>query len=890
MKYYHYLSKREVFKKLKTRIKGLSQEEALARIHKYGENKLPESKKLSAFSIFFRQLKNPLIYILFFALIVSFASGDFTDGWIILVVILISTVVGFLQEYKANNALSQLKQLIKYKARVLRSGIEVIVSQEKLVPGDIIFLSPGDKVPADGRVLESKNLEIIEASLTGESLPIEKNEKEISKETSMADRRNMVYLGTVVSRGSGKVVVTGTGIKTEIGHIANLVHETEEGTTPLQEQMIGFGKLIGIILILINLVIFAVGLLRSQPLIEMFLTSVAMVVAAVPEGLLPAMTVILAVGMQRLAKENGLVRKMLATETLGSVSVICSDKTGTLTQGEMRVVEIITETKELSHDGESFSEFIEPDGDASHITALKIGLLCNDAIVENPDDDIHRWKIIGNSTERALLLAGKAAGLHKEELEERSPRITEIPFDSENKFMVTGHKFGESDFVSYLKGAPEKVLSFASLVDIEGNKEKLTSIARKKIQKQCDELTVTGLRVIAVGYKLEKNKPHKVKIDKKKLKDFVFVGLIALKDPLRPEAKSTVELCQSAGIRTVVVTGDHKLTAKAIVKDLGFDVTRENIMEGSELDKLSDKDLKKIINKIIIFARVEPKHKIRIVSALQENGEIVAMTGDGVNDTPALKKADIGVAVGSGTDVAKETADLVLLDDNFKTIVSAIELGRGTFENIRKVSLYLLSSSFTEIILIGLSLIFGLPLALLPVQILWMKMIEEPLPAMALAFDPISEDVMKKSPRKKEDVILNKNLKKMIAFFAIVSDGLLFVLFFLAWKFYQDIAYAQTIAFVGLGIVSRFYIFSARGLNQSITSYNPFKNKFVNWSTLFGILMIIASLYIPFLNNLLKVVPLGIFEWIILIIYALFSLFIYELSKKFFITRESKKI
>ena len=880
MQYYHHMSSDEVLEEFQTRKQGLTREESSHRLQTYGRNELPETKRASLIFLFLGQFRNPLIFILFFALIVSFVTNHTTDAWIILMVVMVSTLVGFLQEYKANNTLAKLKQLIKYKAKVLRAGKEMIVAQDELVPGDIIFLSPGDKVPADARVLEVANLEVIEAPLTGESMPIEKTTTLLDEATAMADRTNMVYLGTVVSRGSGKAIVTATGSATEIGHIANLVYETKEHHTPLQKQILGFGKTIGIVLIVSNIVIFGLGVATGKPILEMFLISVAMVVAAVPEGLLPAMTVILAIGMQRLAKQKGLVRKMLATETLGSVSVICSDKTGTLTQGEMRVVEIRTETKHVSHDGERFSERIEPDSDASSVTALKIGLLCNNALVENPHDELHRWNIIGSPTEKALLIAGRVAGLSKEKLEEKSPRILELPFDSEHKFMVTGHKIGDNQFVAYMKGAPERVLSFMQFVDVDGRQEILTEGKKEKIQNQCNDLTATGLRVIAVGYKSEDYQEHKTAIVQQDLCDFVFVGLIGIKDPLRPEAKETIALCQQAGIRPVIITGDHKLTAMAIASDLGLNLSEENVLEGQTIDALSDEALQSVVNTITLFARVEPRHKIRIVSALQANGEVVAMTGDGVNDAPALKKSDIGVAVGSGTDVAKETADLILLDDNFKTIVEAIKRGRGTFDNIRKVILYLLSNSFTEVVLIGASLLCGLPLALLPVQILWIKMIEDSLPSMALAFDPVDSSVMSKLPRKKEEPLLNNNLKKLLILFIVVSDTLLFGIFYYFWKTTGDIALAQTIAFVGLGIASRFYIFSIRGLTKSILSYNPFRNQFVNWSTVFGFLMIIIAVHVPFLNTVLHTVPLGVYEWLILIGYAMTSLVIYEIGKK----------
>jgi Ca2+-transporting ATPase len=452
--------------------------------------------------------------------------------------------------------------------------------------------------------------------------------------------------------------------------------------------------------------------------------------------------------------------------------------------------------------------------------------------------------------------------------------------------MVTGHQINDKIWGQYLKGAVERILPLMSYIDVEGEVRKLSAEKRAQIQKQCDDLTKTGLRVIAVGYKEAKLTKDKIQIKHAELKDFVFVGLVALKDPLRTEAKETIKLCKKAGIRPVVITGDHKLTATAIVKDLGLDVNSENVMEGVDLDNLDEDKLKEAIKKVVIFARVEPRHKIRIVKAFQENGEIVAMTGDGINDAPALKKSDIGVAVGSGTDVAKETADLVLLDDNFQTIVEAIQQGRGTFDNIRKVILYLLSNSFNEVILITLSLLFGLPLALLPVQILWIKMVEDSLPSMSLAFDPVSKSVMEKPPRKSSEQVLNNNMKKLIILFSIISVPLLFLIYYYYIKTTGNTTLAQTMAFVGLGIASRFYIFSIRGLTRSITSYNPFKNQYVNWSTVFGFLMIIIAVYIPFLNNILHTVPIGVNEWLILIGYAALSMVIYEIGKVIFIKRD----
>ncbi len=846
----------------------------------------PNEKKFSTLALFFAQFKNPLIYILFFALIISFATGHYSDGWIILFVTWISIVVGFLQEYKANTALSHLKELIKYKAKVIRDWVECVLSQEELVPWDIIILTPWDKVPADARLIEVQDLEVIESALTGESLPIEKHTDSIDQESSMADRKNMVYLGTVVARGTAKAVVTSTGTSSEIWHIAKLVNETEESTTPLQKQILHFGKVMGIVLIILNIIVFGLWILMWRPLLEMFLTSVSMVVAAVPEWLLPAMTIILAIWMQKLAKQKWLIRKMLATETLWAVSVICSDKTWTLTQWEMRVVEIITENKSLTHDWDSFSEIIEPDWEASHITVLKIGMLCNDAIIENPDDELHNWKILWNPTEKALLLAGYSAGLHKGKLEEQAPRIAVIPFESQHKYMVTKHGIGNGIFVNYMKGAPEIILPFMGFIDIEGKIEHITDKKKKQLEQQYEKLTATGLRVIAVAYKIDKD--NTLPFKKESLMDFVFVGLIALKDPLRVEVKKAIELCQRAGMRLVVITWDHKLTTMAIVNDLWIHVSEKNVLEGKDLDTLSDTALKKIIRDIIIFARVEPRHKIRIVTALQSHGNIVAMMWDWVNDAPALKKADIGVAVWSGTDVAKETADLVLLDDNFNTIVEAVKRWRWTFDNIRKVILYLLTNSFTEVVLISLSLILWLPLALLPVQILRIKMIEDSFPSIALAFDPIDKNIMSKPPRDPKEQILNNKFKKLLLFVIVFCDIWLFLIFYFFWKASGDIAYVQTIAFVWLWIASRFYIYSIRNISQSLFSYNPFKNRLVNISTLFGFAMIALAVYVPFLNKLLHTVPLWFKEWIVLISYGIFSMIVYEVGKKIFISRAWK--
>ncbi len=885
---YYSLKKEDLFRHFHTSEKGLTDQEAQERLKKFGPNILPEAKKFSVLTLFLHQFKNPLIYILFVALVISLATVHLVDAGIILMVISISSVVGFLQEYRADKALARLKEMVHHKAKVLRDGKEIVIGTEEVVPGDILILTSGDKVPADARLIQVQNFEVIEAALTGESVPSSKHIETLSSDTPLADRENMTYLGTVVARGTAKAIVVATAQQTELSRIARMVKETEEAPTPLQKQLAHFGKVIGLILVTINVLIFFLGILTGKPLFEMFLTSVAVVVAAVPEGLLPAMTVILAIGMQRLAKRKGLVRKMLAAETLGSVSVICADKTGTLTQGEMRVSQIVTETVKISHDGKAFSQTITPNGETSHIIALKTGILCNNAVIENPDSELKDWVIEGDPTEKALLLAGRAAGLEKEELEKKEPRVAEIPFDSEYKFMATLHRLGglqEKRFSVYAKGAPEKILGLSSYVDTEGKKTELTTAKRKEIQKQYELLTSSGLRVLAMAYKLGSVINTDREFSREKLGDLVFVGLVALKDPLRSEAKEAITLCRDAGIRPVIVTGDHKLTAMAIAHELGIEVSQENVLVGTDLDKLTDEELDKLIKRVTIFARVEPKHKIRIVSALQLNGEVVAMTGDGVNDTPALKQSDIGVVVGSGTDVAKETADLVLLDDNFRTIVEAVRRGRITFNNIRKVVLYLLTDSFSEVVIVGGSVILGLPLPILPAQILWIKMIEDTSPAMSLSFDEIDEDVMKDKPRERTEPLLNHRFKALIVFYAVIMDLILFGLFYFFWKTSGDLDFARTITFVGLGLTSLFYIYAVRGLKLSIFKLNPFSNRFLNITTIVGILLFLIAIYTPFFNNILHTVPLGIREWVVLVSYAVLGIVVYEVGKKLTIAR-----
>ncbi|MBU3942478.1 HAD-IC family P-type ATPase, partial [Patescibacteria group bacterium] len=658
--FWHSIFWEEAVDKLEADIKkGLSSEEVSRRQEEFGKNILPTEKPLSKLKILLEQFKSPLIYILVIAGIVVLFFKEFTDAIVIFAAVFLNVGVGFLQEAKANNSLENLKKIVKIKAYVIRDGHERMIDSSEIVPGDILILTPGSKVPADGRIIESINLKINEMALTGEWLATDKKKARLLKETSLADRDNMVYMGTIVEDGRAKVLVVHTGINTEIGKVAEMVKRTIEEKTPLQKKLSKFSLVIGIVIAVISVLIFFEGIIKGEEFIEMFATAVAVSVAAIPEGLPVAMTVILAIGMQRILKKKGLVRKLVSTETLGSTSIIATDKTGTLTEGKMSVSEVVASDRDL---------------------ALKIGALCSEAFVENPEENGEEWIVRGRPTDKALLLAGAEIGINKEKLEEKMKLIVETPFNSINKYTAKVYDLKEKN-VLYVLGAPEKLLKMSNCSEIE----------KEEIREKLKELAGKGLRVLATGYR-------EVEDIKNLFYDLNFVGLIALKDPIRKEVREAIRRVREAGIRPIIVTGDHKLTAKAVALELGFEITDKNIMEGKDLDNLTDRGLEKIIEDIQIFARVEPKHKLMIIQAWQNKGHVIAMTGDGINDAPALKKADIGVALGSGTEVAKDVSDLVLLSDNFNVIVAAVEEGRGIIDNIRKVIVYLLSDSFTETI------------------------------------------------------------------------------------------------------------------------------------------------------------------------------------------------
>ncbi len=877
----HALSMSVVLQNTKSSIKGLSTREATKRFKKNGPNILHAAPGVWGIVVFLRQLQNPLTLILVAAFAISVATAHGSDAIIISASVMVSASVSFLQERKANRAIAQLTALVHHSARVLRDGVLHVKGADEIVVGDIVELRAGEMVVADGRIISQRILQIIEAPLTGEASPSDKQEGVFAVDTSVGDRRNMAYSGTTVARGNGRMVVTSTGMDTQIGQVAQLVADVKEEETPLQRQLWKLGKTISIVLVVLVTIVFGIGVLSGVPVIDMFLTAIAMLVSAVPEGLLPALTVILAIGMQRLSHRHALVRKMLAAETLGSVTVICTDKTGTLTQGEMRVQSI--ETPQVVYErpqwiNKSYRNI--SNGALSEI--LTAVMLCNTAVIKNSRLGVSRWQITADATEKALVMAAGEAGLQKMELEKQFPIREELPFDSAYKYMAIVHRLpkpnGAHAWMMIAKGAPERLMPRCEFFDDNGVLTPLTSSERKKIITRITKHTRKGYRVLLIAQRVVRGLEP---ITHESINKLVLLGWCVLSDPLRAESKQTIEQCRQAGIRPVLVTGDHRLTAVAIAKEIGMETGVRQVMQGDVLDRLTDSQLRKIVGSVNVFARVEPKHKLRIVEALQANGEVVAMTGDGVNDAPSLKRADIGVAVGSGTDVAKETADVVLLDNNFATIVEAVRRGRILFYNIRKVVVYCLADGLTETIIIVASVMAGLPLPLLPAQILWINLILDSTPAMALAFDEIEEDVMHEVPRSPNEPILDRSAFIRIGWFAAVMNSTLFGLYYYFLQVSQNVIYARTITFLGFGMASLLLIYAVRGFRRSIFFMNPFSNRWLSCSTLLGLGLFVVALYVPFFQNLLSVIPMGVFEWSVVVAYGVFGVLVYETGKWF---------
>lgn len=853
-KIWHSLEVEEVARILRTNLEqGLSEEEAKERQKKFGKNLLPKEKPLSGLRIFLSQFKNPLVYILLLAGLVTLFVENYLDSIFIFTVVLLASAIGFLQENKTSRTLRELKKVIKHTSEVQREGNYKIVDSEDVVPGDIIVLNPGSKVPADARIIECHELKVDEMVLTGEWLTETKGLKVFPPKTPLADRDNMVYMGTVVEGGKGRALVVATGLNAEIGRVAKMLKEVKEEQTPYQKKLVRFSRTLGAIILVLAVLIFVLGVWRKQEPVEMLLVAVAMAVAAIPEGLPAAVTLVFTFGMREILKRKGLVRKLIAAETLGSTSVIAADKTATLTEGKMTIAEVAASEKD-------------------RMLALKIAAFCSEAFVENLDHPMEKWVIRGRPTDKTLLLGAIQAGLNIKELEIKEPKIDEVPFDSQNKYSAAlrGHTL-------YMMGSPEVVLA----------NSKLSHQTLQKLKTQDEELTSKGYRVIALAYK---DAPDRERISESDLKEMVFVGFIALHDPLRPRAKQAVQKCRQAGMIPIIVTGDHKLTARAVAERVGFKVSDENILEGQELEELSQEEFGKIFRDIQIYARVTPEQKLRIIEVWQQAGEVVAMTGDGVNDAPALKKANIGVALGSSTEVAKEASDLVLLTDDFEIILVAVEEGRRIIDNIRKIITYLLAGGFTEVMLIGLAVASRLPLPVLAGQILWKNLIESTPAAMALTFEPKEKGIMLRKPEPLHLPLLTNQMKVFIFVIGLLTNFFLFGIFL--WMYNHPdygpakIDVIRSVMFVGLAIDSFFFIFSFRNLRLNIWQYNPFTNWRLNLTVLLSFSLLLAAIYLAPFQALLRTEGFGFFEWSILIGYALIDIVLIEATKWYYRHRQ----
>jgi P-type Ca2+ transporter type 2C len=848
MPYYQQTTK-EVLKTLKTSEKGLTNNEIKKRLKKYGKNEFGKKSQISLFKILWNQFNDPLIWVLLLAIFVSILINHFIDAIVIGIIVVLDATFGFFQEYKAEKAIEHLRKLRQFKSRVVRNGKEHLIDSSLLVPGDILILEEGDRVPADARILESIELKVDEASLTGESNPVTKKITPIKKKSILGDQINMVFAGTSILSGRARVIVTTTGQETELGKIAKEIESIETEITPLQKRLKEISKWLTIIVVAVCIVIFALGALRGFELSEMFLMAISLAVAAIPEGLPAVVTITLALGLRKMLGKNALIRKLKSVETLGSVTVICSDKTGTLTKNEMTVTHIYANSKEYTVTGSGYLLhgdilFKGKKAEKEIQRLLLAGTTCNNATID-----------IGDPTERALKVLAEKAQIKALE------RKSETPFSSDTKFMTITAKDG----TVYMKGALEVVLKKCSKIEINGKIRKITPKDKENILNQNIEFSKKALRVLAFAYGK---------------KELIFLGITGMIDPPREDVKESIEKCKTAGIRTIMITGDHKITAEAVAKEVGI---KGLSMEGLDLDKLSDKQLQKMVNKVVIFARVNSLHKARILKALQSNGEIVAMTGDGVNDAPAIKQADVGIAMNlKGTEISKDVSDLILLDDHFSTIVAAVEEGRTIYTNIKKFVKFLLSANLGEIMIITLPILFGLPLPLLAIQILWVNLVTDSFPALALGLDPANPDVMHEKPRNPKESFFHGLNSFMLISTVLATVSVLGI--FLYTLNTVGLEKAQTMAFTTLILFELFLVFACRSDIHSI-----FKTK-VNYYLIAAVGLSLALqlvlLYTP-LATYFSLVHLGLMDWLIMIPLGASGLIFFEL-KKLFVKRKEK--
>lgn len=884
---WHNLEIVDVFKNVGSRNEGLTESEVKERLMKYGKNEIRKEKVTPPWKIFLEQFKNVLIILLIGATTLSLLVGELLDAVVIFAIVVASAGLGFYQEYRSEKAVQLLKKLAAPSATVIREGREMVVSSTEIVPGDIVVLRAGDRVPADIRLIEAFNLKVDEAPLTGESAPVEKSTEALKGDLIISDRVNMAFSGTVVTYGRGLGVVVATGMDTEFGRIAKLVQEERRTSTPLERRIESIGKWLTVFALAVAALVALLGLFRGYPAVEMVLWGVSLAVAAVPEALPAVVTGSLAIGMYEMAKRRAIVRRLPAVETLGSTSIICADKTGTMTKGEMTVKKIYVEDLLIEVSGVGYEpkgEFsldgkqVDPKAIQSLSLLLKASTLCNDSKLFS---DNGKWKVSGDTTEGALLVAAAKGGITEGELG-GFERVDELPFTSERKRMTTVHSVpGERKMFVSMKGAPEIVLAKCSYILKNGKVVKLGKEGRQKILAINEKMASEAFRNLAVAYKEELSVPD-VLNEEEFEKDFVFLGLVGMIDPPRQEVKEALKLCREAGIKVVMITGDHKLTAVAVAKELGIINGNSMVLTGTELEALSDADFDRIVEDVRVYARVSPEHKMKIVKALKSKGYVVAMTGDGINDATALKMADIGIAMGiTGTEVTKETSDMILADDNFSTIVNAVSEGRRIFDNIKKYLTYLLQCNISEIALMLIATLVGLPLPLTAIQLLWVNLTTDGLPALALGVDPPERDLMRRKPRPLKSSLMEK--REFLIYFVVLPSILTAMLlsnFFLTFN-NEGLLAARTEILTTIIACELAIALSCHSLSKPIVRAAPFSNRYLWYSVLGSFLMQLLVLYIPIAHEPFNITYPTFQDWVLAAISAATIFAVVEISKHF---------
>ncbi|WP_174733871.1 calcium-translocating P-type ATPase, SERCA-type [Mesobacillus harenae] len=890
---FHEMREKDVEKALGTDLSaGLKEAEVKSRKNQHGYNELQEGEKQSALLLFFSQFKDFMVLVLLAATLISGLLGEVIDAVAIIAIVIVNGVLGFFQERKAEKSLDALKELSAPQVNVLRDGNWTKIPSKEIVPGDILKFTNGDRIGADVRLIETNSLEIEESALTGESLPVQKFTEPLEMQSpGIGDMENMAFMGTMVTRGSGTGVVVATGMKTAMGQIADLLQNAQTTETPLQRRLEQLGKILISAALLLTLLVVLVGILQGHDLYTMFLAGVSLAVAAIPEGLPAIVTVGLSLGVQRMIRQNAIVRKLPAVETLGCASVICSDKTGTLTQNKMTVTHLWSGGKVWSVSGGGYEpegnfysggEMVQPASEKALQQLLSFGMLCNHSAISYKNKE---YVINGDPTEGALLVAAMKAGYSRDALTNQFTIVKEFPFDSGRKMMsIIVKDEGGRQFV-VTKGAPDVLTGVSKSILWDGRQAQFSTKLRDDVQGAIEQLASEALRTIAIAFKPIPSGTIILQ-EQEAEKDLIFIGLQGMIDPPRPEAKTAVKECREAGIKTVMITGDHLITAKAIAGQLGIYTKDSKVLDGNTLSKMSVEELEDIVDDVSVFARVSPEHKLKIVQALQNKGHIVAMTGDGVNDAPAIKAADIGIAMGiTGTDVAKEASSLVLLDDNFATIKAAIKEGRNIYENIRKFIRYLLASNVGEILVMLFAMILALPLPLVPIQILWVNLVTDGLPAMALGLDKPEDDVMKRAPRSPKEGVFSRGLGwKVISRGFLIGLATLIAFMTVYYRNPDDLAYAQTIAFATLVLAQLIHVFDCRS-EKSVFARNPFGNKYLVWAVISSLILMLVVIYFPPLQPVFHTVAILPVDWFLITGMASIPTFLLAGS---FLARKSK--